>query len=57
MRTKLNGMISLSYFTLVVIVFIKCSHVVTPKELEVDPKMTLIADEVKEQSEQSTGNE
>ena len=57
MRRKLDGMISLGCFTLVVIVFIKCSLAVTTKELEVGPKITSIADEVKEQLEKSTGNE
>ena len=57
MRRKLDGMISLGCFTLVVIVFIKCSLAVTTKELEVGPKITSIADEVKEQIEKSTGNE
>ena len=56
MRGKLDGMISFGWFTLVVIVFIICSLVVTAKELEVDPKNTLIADEVKEQLVKSTGN-
>ena len=57
MRRKLDGMMSLGCFTVVVIVFIKCSLVATTKELEVGPKITSIADEVKEQLEKSTGNE
>ena len=57
MRRKLDGMISLGCFTLVVLVFVKCSLAVTTKELEVGPKITSIADEVKEQLEKSTGNE
>ena len=57
MRRKLDGMIPLGCFTLVVLVFIKCSLAVTTKELEVGPKITSIADEVKEQLEKSTGNE
>ena len=57
MRRKLDGMISLGCFVLLLIVFVKCSLAVTVNELEVGPKITVIADEVKEQSEKSTGNE
>ena len=57
MRRKLDGMISLGCFTLVVIVFIKCSLAVTTKELEVGTKITSIADEVKEQSDKGTRKE
>ena len=53
MNRKVDGMISFGQCTLVVIVFIKCSLAVTVNELEVNPKLTLIADEVKEQSEKS----
>jgi len=52
-RGKLGGMISLGCFTLIVIVFIKCSLAVTTKELEVGPKITSIADEAKEQLEKT----
>ena len=55
MRGKLDGMISLGCFTLVEIVFVIFCLVVTAKELEVGPKITSIADEVKEQLEKSTG--
>ena len=53
MKRNIDGMKSLGCCTLVVIVFIKCSLAVTVNELEINPKLTLIADEVKEQSEKS----
>ena len=53
MKRKVDGMISLGCCTLVAIVFIKCSLAVTVHALEVDPKIALIADEVKEQLEKS----
>ena len=57
MRRKLDGMMSLGCFTVVVIVFIKCSLAVTVNELEVYPEITLIADEVKQQLDKRTENE
>jgi len=47
MKRKVDGMISLGCFILLLIVFVKCSLAITVNELEVGPKITLIADEVK----------
>jgi len=49
MNRKVDGMISFGQCTLVVIVFIKCSLAVAVNELEVEPQINLVADEVKEQ--------
>ena len=58
MKRKVDGMISLGCFVLLLIVFVKCSLAVTVTELEVGPKITVIADEVKEvKEEKSTENE
>ena len=57
MKRKVDGMIAFGYCTLVVIVFIQCSFAVTVNELEVDPQINLIADEVKEQLDKGTRKE
>ena len=58
MKRKVDGMISLGCFVLLLIVFVKCSLAVTVNELEAGPKITVIADEVKEvKEEKSTENE
>ena len=49
MNRKVDGMISFGQCILVVIVFIKCSLAVAVNELEVEPQINLVADEVKEQ--------
>ena len=57
MNRKVDGMISFGQCSLVVIVFIKCSLTVAVNELEIEPQINLVADEVKEQLDKGTRKE
>jgi len=53
MKRNIDGVKLLGCCTLVVIFSIKCTLAVTVNELEINPKLTLIADEVKEKLEKT----
>ena len=53
MKTKLNGIKFFGYFTIIVIVLLKCSFAMRENKLDGDPKFDVVADEVKEKAQKS----
>ena len=53
MKRKLNGIKFFGYFTIIVIVLLKCSFAMRENKLDGDPKFDVVADEVKEKAQKS----